>query len=354
MPRLSPLVAALAAVSLACSDGAGPPVPSRLEVVAGDAQVGAPGDVLAESLAVRVLDERGAPVPGTPVGWGVVSGDARLAPATSTTDAQGIARTSVQLGTVLGITVINAAVAGLSPASFAVETLDPCAVFTPVTLGSPTSGTLEPPDCAFSDGSLVDFFSLSLGGARGVTVAMTSTAVNAFLLLLSERFLALASDDDAGGGTNASIRALLPAGEYVVGATSQAPGETGPYTLDFLDTGLELGACEVVWAARELIDVQQSLSATACPTPDGLAQAADHLAVVLLRGDTLTAEMNAPGFVARVKLFDQFLEEFGSVTAAAAGQTASLVYPVSRSGLYFVQFGSETGASSGTYGFSLR
>lgn len=72
------------------------------------------GAPLADSLAVLVRDANGNPVPGAPVVWTVVRGGGSVSPATSTTDAAGIARTAWTLGLVLDTTQVVQAAAGMS------------------------------------------------------------------------------------------------------------------------------------------------------------------------------------------------------------------------------------------------
>lgn len=82
-----------------CSSTATAPDPiADVEVAGGDFQVGSPGYVLADSLAVQVLDAGGAPVVGVQVGWVAEDRDASVEPATSVTGPDGIARAAWRLG----------------------------------------------------------------------------------------------------------------------------------------------------------------------------------------------------------------------------------------------------------------
>jgi hypothetical protein len=104
-------------------------------------------------------------------------------------------------------------------------------------LGSTVSGSLTTSDCLLvyygnQWGEYVDYYGFSLSSSRSVTVNMTSTQVDAYLIIWNRATGAVvAEDDDGGTGTNARIITSLPAGNYVIGATSWDAGETGSYTL---------------------------------------------------------------------------------------------------------------------------
>lgn len=115
--RLS--IAALAAV-IACGGGGGgdstgpSPTATTVTRVAGDSQVAPAGSTLPESLAVLVTDSAGHPVANVTVNWSVVGVGGSVSPATSHTDALGIAKAARTLGTIAGHGKTNAAVTGLT------------------------------------------------------------------------------------------------------------------------------------------------------------------------------------------------------------------------------------------------
>jgi hypothetical protein len=71
--------------------------PVRMEAVIDTVLGGVAGSVLLDTLAVRVLDAHGNPVPGAAVGWTVAPGGS-VTPLSPQTDAQGIARALWTLG----------------------------------------------------------------------------------------------------------------------------------------------------------------------------------------------------------------------------------------------------------------
>src|SRR5467141_2225039 len=98
--RLVPAALAFAAtVGLACKDSNAPrATPQALTKVAGDTQVALTGTPLPDSLTVRVLGATGSPFAGVVVTWTVTSGSATLGAPSGTSDAQGLAHTTVSLG----------------------------------------------------------------------------------------------------------------------------------------------------------------------------------------------------------------------------------------------------------------
>jgi uncharacterized protein YjdB len=116
--------------------------------------------------------------------------------------------------------------------------IDPCDVTRTLTLGQPVQEVFAPGNCALSDrqGGPVRFFQrwgLVLSASTNVRIDMTSTVVDAYLVLQDAATGAVVTEnDDAGPGTlNARIVATLPAGAYIVNATTFRTGEVGPFTV---------------------------------------------------------------------------------------------------------------------------
>lgn len=119
--HLTGRTAALALALAACGGGdltlpgpnqPGAPQPASLQVVSGDGQEGAPGDVLGDPLAVRVLDDSARPLAGAAIRFsfqGDVPG-ASLEPDSALTGADGSAAATVRLGDSVGEQVVVAQV----------------------------------------------------------------------------------------------------------------------------------------------------------------------------------------------------------------------------------------------------
>jgi hypothetical protein len=100
-----------------------------------------------------------------------------------------------------------------------------------ITVGQTVNGGLTSTDCQLGDGSSADLYRLTLTAPRSVQIDMTSTAVDAYLVLFDVAGTPLDEDDDGGGGSNARIVISLAAGTYVIAANSWEAGETGSYQL---------------------------------------------------------------------------------------------------------------------------
>ena len=116
--------------------------------------------------------------------------------------------------------------------------VNPCDVTRVLTLGQTVQESFAQGDCALADqtGGPVRFFErygLVLTERTSVQVDMTSTAVDAYLLIQNAQTGAVVAenDDRAVDNRNSRIVADLPAGNYIVNATTYATGETGPFTL---------------------------------------------------------------------------------------------------------------------------
>jgi plastocyanin len=115
------LLVALALVDCGGGGGGGGgtgPTPNTIAVSAGNNQVGAAGTALAESLAVIVRDQGGAPLAGVNVTFTIAAGGGSVSPASRATNAAGIAKTSRTLGPNAGTQTVNAGAGSLTPVQF--------------------------------------------------------------------------------------------------------------------------------------------------------------------------------------------------------------------------------------------
>ena len=112
------LALALAAACGGGNGGGGPgPTPTSLAKAAtatGDSQVASPSANLPAPFRVIVRDQDGNPLGNVDVTWSVVAGGGSIAPATSPTDANGIATATSTLGTGAGVQTSRATRTGLS------------------------------------------------------------------------------------------------------------------------------------------------------------------------------------------------------------------------------------------------
>lgn len=108
-----------------------------------------------------------------------------------------------------------------------------CGVSVYAALGARVTRELGPSDCAGTRGR-EDHITVHLQQGQVLTVTMTSSAFDAFLLLSDDSGRSLASDDDGAGGTNARIIFTAQAtGFYNVRPTGYDRAARGPYTISF-------------------------------------------------------------------------------------------------------------------------
>jgi len=111
---------ALAALVAGCGDGGGtsPSVATTVTATSSVSQTAVAGAAVADAPAVRVLDQRGDPMPGVSVSFTAIGGGAVSSPA-ATTDAGGVASAGGwTLGPTAGSQSVSASVGSLAPVTF--------------------------------------------------------------------------------------------------------------------------------------------------------------------------------------------------------------------------------------------
>ena len=93
-------------------------VPAVAAPVGTASRTGVAGGVVADSPAVRVADRYNNPVAGVDVAWAVASGGGAVSPASSRTDASGVAKTQWTLGGGTGAQSVTGTAAGTGPLTF--------------------------------------------------------------------------------------------------------------------------------------------------------------------------------------------------------------------------------------------
>jgi hypothetical protein len=232
---------------------------------AGDNQTTQAGNTVPIPPSVIVKDANGNPTAGVSVTFAVVSGGGSLTGAPAVTNAAGVATVgSWKLGNSAGQNSMSATVAGLPSVTFtATGTPNPCSVRSPHTFGTSTSGTFSPDDCKLSDGSFVDFYNTSISQA-GAYFFRESAAFDTYLLLgMPDGTKIGENDDEPGAGTNSAIKALLPAGDYLLGPGTLDPNVTGDYTISSTTAPTDVANCEDVFVVRN-ITTAQNLATSDC------------------------------------------------------------------------------------------
>lgn len=104
---------------------------ATLKSLVGDAQTSPVGTTLSTQLGVSVTDRIGAPVADQAVTFAVTQGGGALSVSTTTTNIDGVARTSLTLGVSVGTNAVKASVAGLPDVQFTAS-----AIVAPTALGT--------------------------------------------------------------------------------------------------------------------------------------------------------------------------------------------------------------------------
>ena len=103
--------------------------------------------------------------------------------------------------------------------------------------GPAITGTLANGDETLSSGEYIDTFDLGANAGDTVTIDLTATDFDPYLLVIAPDGSQLENDDWEGSLTHSRIETIAPvSGTYSVGVTSFAAGETGNYSLVY-DTG---------------------------------------------------------------------------------------------------------------------
>lgn len=147
--------------------------------------------------------------------------------------------------------------------------LDPCAVTRTVTIAQTVTGTLATTDCATGlQGPIpyVQRWALNVPTAGPLAIAMSSTVVDAYLIIQNATTGAVVgeNDDAVSGFTNARVAANFPAGQYIVNATTFDLNEVGAYTLSVttISNATPVGITVAPAALSLVSGQQQQLTAT--------------------------------------------------------------------------------------------
>jgi len=192
-----------------------PDVPATVTKVSGDTQTVVVGTPAADSLAVRVSDRFGNPVPQVIVRWVVASGGGSLSQDSTLTSAGGTARSRWTVGQQVGIDQrVTATIPGLPSQTFQATLQAAAAVG--VAVVAPASGAAS--GAAFTTSPqvrLVDAFgNTAVGGANPITVLVST------------------------GGTLTGTTTVTPTAGVASYTGVGLSGLVGTYTLTYRATGL--------------------------------------------------------------------------------------------------------------------
>jgi hypothetical protein len=291
---------------------------------------------------------------GVTVDFAVTSGGGSLTGAHVVSDASGTATVgSWTLGQNPGTNTVTATTAGLPPITFTAQGADPCSTALTHTFGSTTNGQLTISDCRLQDGSFVDFYVVTLPTA-GTYLFTQTGGFDTFLALLTPAVTVIGLNDDVTPSTpnTSTIKALLPAGNFLLGANSSLGNVTGAYTLASSSTTAQVTNCEDVFVVPG-ISSDQSLQTTDCASNGILA---DDYVVYLSAGQQITVTMSSTAL-------DSYLEIFrnGSPATLASNdnidgttQNARFTFSAPAEDFYIITARGKTAGVTGAYTLAVQ
>ena len=181
----------------------------------------------------------------TTLSWGVVSGatsyDVYFGTATAPAFHQNVTGTSLAVSGLANSTTYywyvrakNSCGTSAAPATRSFTTTAPPSGSTPITCGQTLGGTLATSDIRSTvrTTSYADLFTFAGTAGSTVTITMSSTAVDAYLVLKNSTGGVVAQDDDSNGGSNSKITyAVTAAGNYTFEATTYYANTVGSYSV---------------------------------------------------------------------------------------------------------------------------
>jgi hypothetical protein len=225
---------------------------------------------------------------------------------------------------------------------------DPCQSSVAVALGQSVPATLATTDCRLDDGSYADFYRLVLPADTVVRLDLTSTAFDAYLVLLNAQRRLVTTNDDFGGTSDAQIVRPLAAGTYFIVANSFDAGRTGPYTLQV--QGTTTVDCPLTGTIAVGDSVAGLLGIADCQLPDG--EYADAYQLTLATATPVAIRLASSDF-------DAFLVVRDSVAPVLAdddggGGTDSQIVATLPAGRYTILATSFGPAVTGAYALTVR
>ncbi|HMA21735.1 MAG TPA: Ig-like domain-containing protein [Gemmatimonadaceae bacterium] len=325
---------------------------------AGDNQSGTAGAAVAIPPAVTVKDANGNPKSGVAVTFAVATGGGSVTGANATTNASGVATVgSWTLGSAAGINTLTASAAGLPSVTFTASALSAvCAGRTAHSIGTTTSGTLATSDCQLADGTYVDFFSMSVGEANAYRFQQTA-AFDTYLYLATGDGAVVAENDDASNtSSNSAIKALLPPGSYLLGASSYDPNVTGDYSVSSSTASTSVSGCELVFVVKN-VSTTQNVETTDClaSAPSAPAVYGDAFFIFLRAGQSMTVTMAST----QVDSFLEVVRTDGVSLASndnkdATSKDAQLTFTATQSNYYAILARTAASAQTGSYTLNIQ
>jgi hypothetical protein len=346
---LPPLGLLLLQISCGGGDASGPgKVAANISARSSTLLTAPPGAQVTELPSVFVSDASGNPLAGAPVTFTVTIGGGTITGGSETTNSSGLATVgSWTLGTGAGANTLSAATGSLPEVTFMACTT---AIHT---LGSTVDNQLASTDCQLSDGSFVDFYTVSIPTSGTYIFNQTSTAFDTYLAFLTSANVLIGINDDfAGNSTDSRLKVIVPAGSYLVGANSFDTNKTGNYSLASAGSADPVSNCEDVFVQKGIV-TPQSLQTTDCNT---VGFYSDEYVIFLTSTQSITVDMTS-------SVVDSYLEIRANGSSAvlvsndninANTKDAEVVFTAPTAGFYIINAASRTAGATGDYTLSVQ
>jgi hypothetical protein len=225
--------------------------------------------------------------------------------------------------------------------------VDPCTVRTPYTFGTTASGSFTTSDCPSFDKSFIDSYTTSVDAAGAYLLTETSSAVDTYLFLDAGDGSLIAENDDASDlDSNSSIKALIPAGTYVIAANTFDTGATGDYQLSSSATTESIENCETVFIARGMT-TSQNLQPTDCSN-NGFYS--DDVLIFVRAGQSVTVTVNSTAFDAYVEIYSRAGLVADNDDKSATSTDAEVTFTATTTDYYLISPTSKLSGAPGTTG----
>jgi hypothetical protein len=334
------------------SDGTAPDAPAKLVPVAGNGQVAKRGSAAPEALRVRVVGATDKPVAGVTVQWTVTEGQATLDRRESVTDASGETETHLTVVGVVGTILVRATVPGVPPITFGIAGTDPCQTADLISVESAVTGGLDPLDCDLGSESRWDLYRVEVETQKAIEISLESSFFGGIQLFGYFDGAFKGQSLYRSGEVNPAIvlRAIVPAGTYIVGVTGQDPGATGSYTLRARERSANAEGCELIWILAGATTTQH-LASTDCHDTSGLHYH-DLFFVGLSRGQKVTVTHSSSEFSPLLLRRGWTGDTISLVDGSATG-SAALDFTADVVGPYVIDASSVEEQRSGDYTISV-
>jgi hypothetical protein len=327
--------------------GSAGPAASLTKVVAGDNQTTRAGFIVDIAPSVIVKDQYGNPVAGAIVNFAAASGGGSVGGASTLSTANGTAAVGAwRLGDAPGPNTLTATAVGLPPVTFsATGTPNPPCSVTAHALGTTSSGTLSTADCNDEFSAYVDLYTVTLP-SMGIYVFNENATFDTYLEMFRPDQTVIGFNDDASQSTtNSQFRVLLPAGDYVLGATSWLENTKGAYTLSSAAAATQqLTNCDEMWAVRG-VSTDQSLQTTDCVFQQFFS---DDYFIYLNAGQAMTVTMNST-FDSVIEIYDAISGVKQQVADDPASNNSQLTFTAPTESIYVISATSKVSQTTGTY-----